>query len=103
MQYALPALEALTIDLGALARKRDRLAGVLAQAGTAVLPPEGTFYLWARWPAGDPERHWNRLADHDVFVMPGTLMNTPDWFRISLTASQEMVERSVPAFAALGG
>jgi aspartate aminotransferase len=102
MQYAIPDLEELSIDCAALARRRDRLIGALTEAGYAVLPPEGTFYLWSRWPEGarDWERTWNALADRDVYVMPGTVMNAPDWFRISLTASDEMVERALPAFAA---
>jgi aspartate aminotransferase len=47
---------------------------------------------------GDPERIWNRLADRDLFVMPGSLMRTPDYFRISLTASDTMIDRALPAF-----
>jgi aspartate aminotransferase len=31
-------------------------------------------------------------------VLPGTIVECPGWFRISLTASDEMVERSLPAF-----
>jgi aspartate aminotransferase len=98
MQYALPDLETLSIDQAALARRRDRLMGVLTESGYDVLPPEGTFYLWSRWPAGDPEQQWNRLADRNVFVLPGTLMNLPAYFRISLTASDVMMERALPAF-----
>lgn len=98
MQYALPDLETLSIDQAALARRRDRLMGVLAESGYDVLPPEGTFYLWSRWPGGDPEQLWNRLADRNVFVLPGTLMNLPAYFRISLTASDVMMERALPAF-----
>ena len=60
--------------------------------------PEGTFYLWSKWPSGDPERIWNRLADRDVFVLPGSLMSAPNYFRISLTASDTMVDRALPAF-----
>ena len=52
-----------------------------------------------RWGAGDVERQWNALADRDVFVMPGSLMRAHDYFRIRLTASDEMVERALPAFA----
>jgi aspartate aminotransferase len=99
MQYAVPDLESLSIDQAALARRRDRLTAALADAGYDVLRPEGTFYLWGKWPKGDPERIWNRLADRDVFVLPGSLMNAPDYFRISLTASDQMVERALPAFA----
>lgn len=99
MQYAVPRLEGLTIDVAALARRRDALSGALAAAGNAVLPPEGTFYLWARW-AGDPASQWDALADRGVFVLPGELMNAPGYFRISLTASDEMVARAVPVFRA---
>jgi aspartate aminotransferase len=100
MQYSVPDLEGLSIDRAALARRRDLVVGALADAGCVPLRPEGTFYVWSRWPEGDPERHWNALADRDVFVMPGTTMNAPDYFRISLTASDAMVERALPAFAA---
>jgi aspartate aminotransferase len=71
----------------------------LQEAGYDPLLPEGTFYLWSRWPHDDPERAWNDLADRGVFVMPGSIMNAPRHFRISLTASDEMVERALPAFA----
>jgi aspartate aminotransferase len=101
MQYALEDLEKLSIDQRALARRRDLLIGALTRAGYEVLPPEGTFYLWSKWPPGDPVRHWNALADRDVFVMPGSVMNAKSHMRISLTASDEMVERALPAFAAL--
>jgi len=98
MQYALPQLEGLSIDLAALARRRDRLTSALTAAGSDVLPPHGTFYLWAKWPNGDPESQWRRLVDRDVFVLPGSIMNTPEYFRISLTASDAMVDRALPAF-----
>jgi aspartate aminotransferase len=35
-----------------------------------------------------------------VLVLPGSIVEVPGWFRISLTASDEMVERALPAFAA---
>lgn len=98
MQYAVPNLETLSIDRVALARRRDRLMSTLGENGYEVLPPEGTFYLWTKWPEGDRAQLWNHLADRNVFVLPGSIMNAPDYFRISLTASDEMVERALPAF-----
>ena len=98
MQYAVPDLESLSIDQSALARRRDRLIAALNDAGYHPIKPEGTFYLWSKWPDGDPERLWNALADRDVFVMPGVIMNSPRHFRITLTASDAMVERALPAF-----
>jgi aspartate aminotransferase len=98
MQHALADLESLSINQAALARRRDRISARLVAAGYTVLPPDGTFYLWVKWPDGDPDRMWNALADHDVFVMPGSIMNAAGYFRISLTASDDMVTRAVPAF-----
>lgn len=101
MQYALSDLEALSIDQAALTRRRDRLTMALSRAGFQVVSPEGTFYLMARWPEGEPRALWDALADRDVFVLPGDLMNVPEYLRICLTASDDMVERALPAFAAL--
>jgi aspartate aminotransferase len=98
MQYAISDLERLSIDQSALARRRDMLTAPLNRSGYAVLPPEGTFYLWIKWPEADPESMWNVLADHDVFVMPGSFMNANRYFRVSLTASDEMIARALPAF-----
>jgi aspartate aminotransferase len=98
MQYAIPKLETLSIDQASLARRRDRLMTTLEEHGYEVVPPEGTFYIWSKWPGRDVERLWNQLADQDVFVLPGSIMHTPDYFRISLTASDDMVERALPAF-----
>jgi aspartate aminotransferase len=98
MQYSVPDLDNLSIDQMALTRRRDRVMAALASAGYSVLVPEGTFYLWSKWTDNDPQRQWNALADRDVFVLPGSIMNAPSYFRISLTASDEMVERALPAF-----
>lgn len=100
MQYALPRLEAFTIDVARLQRRRDRLTEALRGMGYRLTPPEGTFYLWVRSPEADDRAFADRLAGHGAFVLPGTLFETPGFFRISLTASDEMVDRGVPAFAA---
>ena len=102
MQYAIPDLENVSIDRSALARKRDRLIGILRENGFETLSPEGTFYLWSKWPEGNPEEYWNELANLGVFVMPGSLLGTRGYFRLSLTASDDMIERARPAFEKLG-
>jgi aspartate aminotransferase len=98
MQYAIPDIEELSIDQRSLAARRNALGTALSDAGCEVLQPEGTFYLWSRWPEGDPNVYWDALADRDVFVMPGAILNAPGYFRISLTASDDMVERALPVF-----
>ena len=37
-----------------------------------------------------------RLAQEDVFVMPGMVFELPAWFRISLTANDDMVDPALP-------
>lgn len=98
MQYAIPELEHLGIDLAALSARRDRLCSALTEWGYRVVPPEGTFYLFARAPGRDGDSLFDFLADREVFIMPGSVLDTPDYFRLSLTATDDMVERSLPAF-----
>ncbi|WP_114948307.1 aminotransferase class I/II-fold pyridoxal phosphate-dependent enzyme [Microvirga calopogonii] len=99
MQYAVPDLERLSIDMRALSVKRTRMTDGLERAGYEVLRPEGTFYLFCKYPSGNGDRFWDALADRDVFVMPGRVMDVPGHFRISLTASEPMIVRSLPVFA----
>jgi aspartate aminotransferase len=98
MQYAVPDLDNLSIDQMALTGRRDRFMAALSNAGYSVLSPDGTFYLWTKWTDSNPQRQWNALADRDVFVLPGSMMNAPGYFRISLTATDEMVDRALPVF-----
>ena len=48
---------------------------------------------------GDEAAFCERLSAADVFVMPGSLCGIPGHFRVSLTASDEMVDRALPRFA----
>jgi aspartate aminotransferase len=98
MQYAIPDLESLTIDMAALTRRRDRMVGAMSRWGYELIRPEGTFYLFGRVPGGDGGRFFDALADRDVFVMPGSVLDTPQHFRVCLTASDDMIERALPAF-----
>lgn len=100
LQYAIGDLEKISIDIGELQRKRDRMHGALTQWGYQMTLPKGTFYLWGRAPGGDSLALSRRLRERGVFVMPGTLFDRPTDFRISLTGTAEMIEASLPAFQA---
>jgi aspartate aminotransferase len=100
LQRALPDIADLVVDIAALERRRDRLVPALAELGYEPTTPEGTFYVLARSPIEDDVAFAARLAEDDVFVLPGTTINLPGWFRISLTASDEMIEASIARFAA---
>lgn len=99
LQHALPALEPMRIDVAALQRRRDRLVQALRSQGYALTVPDGAWYLLVESPLADDAAFADLLADGDVFVLPGGIVEMPGYFRISLTASDEMVERSIPVFA----
>lgn len=99
MQYSVPELESLSIDVAELARRRDRLCGVLADSGLDITRPEGTFYLWGRAPGGDGAVFCDALAARGVYVMPGDLFAQPQHFRISLTATMPMIDQAIPHLA----
>lgn len=101
MQHALGDLEGLSIDLKHLQSKRDRMVEGLKQAGYRLEAPEGTFYLLVKCPTPDEGRFVDALAARDVFVLPGLLADAPGYFRISLTANDEMIDRALPIFAEL--
>ena len=72
----------------------------LRDLGYEASMPEGTFYTMARSPIPDDVAFTDLLARHRVLVLPGTIVEVPGWFRISLTASDDMVEDGIPRFAA---
>ena len=100
LQHAIEDLDELSIDVAALERRRDRLVPALREMGYETTMPEGTFYVMARAPIDDDEAFAAQLAEHGVLVLPGACVEVPGWFRISLTASDEMVERGIAGFRA---
>jgi aspartate aminotransferase len=100
LQHALADLEQLTIDVGAMQARRDRLVPALRDMGYEATLPEGTFYVMARSPIADDMAFSETLAKHRILVLPGTVVELPGWFRISLTASDAMVDAGIPRFAA---
>jgi len=100
LQHAIADLERLSIDLSVLEGKRDRMVAELGAAGYQLRRPEGTFYLWVRSPDPDDRAFCRRLAERQVLVLPGTVFEVPGYFRVSLTANNEMIERALPEFRA---
>jgi aspartate aminotransferase len=54
----------------------------------------------ARSPIDDDVTFGDILARHRVLVLPGSIVEVPGWFRISLTASDRMVEDGIGRFEA---
>jgi aspartate aminotransferase len=101
MQHSLPELEKLSLDIGALQRRRDRFVKGLREAGYQVTMPEGAFYITPKAPIEDDVAFAELLAREGVYVLPGSVVHMDGYFRASVTASDEMVERALPVFAAV--
>ena len=100
MQYALPRLEQLAFDIELFQRKRDVMVEALRSIGYRVTVPEATFYLFPESPLADDAEFTRALDREGVLVLPGRMFETPGFFRISLTATMETIEASLPRFAA---
>jgi aspartate aminotransferase len=100
LQHALPDLLKLSIDVHHLQEKRDRLVTALQAIGYPVHLPDGTFYLLPRSPWQDDLAFTQLLKQHRIYCLPGLAAEMPGYFRISLTASDAMIERALPGFAA---
>jgi aspartate aminotransferase len=98
MQYAIGDLEPASVDVAGLQRRRDRVVSALSEMGYDIVTPMGTFYVLVRSPIADDVAFAEQLAQDNVFVMPGNIFELPGWFRISLTANDDMVDRALPAF-----
>ncbi len=103
LQHALPDLNKLSIDIEHLQAKRDRMVSELQRMGYGVHVPEGTFYLLVKSPVADDWAFAQRLAEHRVLCLPGTIVEQPGYFRLSLTANDAMIDRALPGFASAIG
>jgi aspartate aminotransferase len=99
MQYSLPDIDGLCIDVAAIQRRRDRMVSELHKQGYKLHVPEATFYLLPQAPGGDDRAFCALLAHQGVAVLPGHVIELPGYFRISLTATDDMVEKALPIFA----
>lgn len=99
MQHAMPELEKLIIDIPALERRRDRLVSEMRSMGYSVASPEAGFYLFPRSPIPDATEFCDWLAERRVYALPGEAFERPGYWRLSLTATDAMVDRALPILA----
>jgi aspartate aminotransferase len=100
MQHCLPEIEKLSLDVNAFERRRDRFVRGLRECGYEVGIPQGAFYITPKSPIEDDVAFSNMLAEDGVFCLPGSVVRMNGYLRASLTASDDMIERALPIFAA---
>jgi aspartate aminotransferase len=96
MQHALSELEKLSLDVGDLQRRRDRLVSGLRECGYQVSMPQGAFYVTPRCPIEDDVRFADLLAQRGVLCLPASAVAMSGYLRASLTANDEMIARALP-------
>jgi aspartate aminotransferase len=99
LQHALIDLDPLSVDMKVLQSRRDRMVDALRDMGYELHVPEATFYLMPRSPIDDDGTFCDWLAEEGIIAMPGSFLELPGYFRLSLTATDDMVERSLPGFS----
>lgn len=99
LMHAIEDIEELCIDLNQIQRRRDRLVAALSEIGYQVHCPQGTFYLLPKSPIEDDWAFFDILAAQNIICLPGTVVDLPGYFRLSLTANDAMIERSIAGFA----
>lgn len=104
--HCLNKLDTMSIDLNRFQARRDYLCDSLVALGYRALRPTGTFYVCVYIPhrqqlrsvgeteAAD-EEFCLKLAAKGVLVMPGALFGWPGTLRISLTANDRQLRRTV--------
>jgi aspartate aminotransferase len=99
LQHALVDLDPLSVDIAKLQWRRDHMVEALRDMGYELHLPEAAFYLLVKSPLEDDWAFFRMLAEDGVLVLPGSMLELPGTFRISLTANDDMIERALPTFA----
>jgi aspartate aminotransferase len=103
MQRAVPKLLGLRHDLSWLSAWRLRYVDELSAFGYAVVPPDATLFVYVRTPRGKGDFEFiEELASASVLVLPAPIFHHQGYFRLSLTGSEQMLERALPILREFG-
>ena len=84
--------------LAIYARRRDKLAAILADAGYEFTLPKGTFYFFPKAPGGDDKAIVESLTRNLVLAVPSSGFGYPGYFRLSFAVEDAVIERSAEGF-----
>lgn len=98
MQLALRELLSIKPNLERLTARRALVRLALAAYGYKVPDSQATYFVYPRSPIADDQAFVQRLGERGVLVLPSALFHHSGHVRLSLTASDEMIERALPEF-----
>lgn len=99
IQYCID--HAITVDLEAYEKNRNRIYGALTEYGFTCAKPDGAFYLFIKSPVPDEKEFCETAKKHHILVVPGSSFACPGYVRLAYCVSYEQIERSLPAFQEL--
>ncbi len=88
-------------DLKTYDRNRRTLYEALTAMGYEIAKPQGAFYLFVKAPGGDAVAFSEKAKQKDLLLVPGDDFGCSGYFRLCYCVSHEMIEKSLPVFAAL--
>lgn len=103
MQHALPNLIRHAPRIDTFRQRREVLVTALRQNGYTLAPGEHTFFVYARSPIADDMLFVEQLAEQGLLVTPGSLFHDPGHFRLSVTATQQMISDAISVLDRLPG
>ena len=89
------------VDVEIYNRNRELLYGKLTEYGFSCIKPQGAFYLFVKAPDGDDKAFVAAAKKHRILMVAGTGFGGPGYVRLAYCVSYDMIERSLPGFAAL--
>lgn len=88
-------LERRPPQLDLIEQRRRRAVAALNDAGYQLVAPQATFFIYPRSPDPDDFAFASALAERGVLILPSSIFHHPGHFRISLTATDSMLERAL--------
>ena len=101
LQRVIAACVAEPSDVAAYAENRRILTEGLAALGYEYVEPDGAFYLWVKALEPDARAFSERAKGFELLLVPSDSFGTDGWVRLSYCIARDVIERSMPAFAAL--
>jgi aspartate aminotransferase len=102
MQIAIRKMLDQACDFTHIGVRRAFVLNALQQAGFRVAPSQATFFLYPQTPGGDDFGFAEQLAERGVLVLPAPIFHHSGYFRLSLTAPDEHIERAAAILAEVG-
>ncbi|CAF2974662.1 unnamed protein product [Rotaria sp. Silwood2] len=100
-QYMIQDIETLSIsiDIQHMEKKLNMILDILLTIGYKIpVKPQGTFYILVKSPLENDQTFCELLSKYNILCLPGSLCGIPGYFRVCLTANEDMIEKSQYGF-----